>query len=85
MSGLSGGIPTGMPPMPNTRLTAPRPAPSPPLLVLRIDATEAQASRISWVASAQCRRTGTDDGQLAQDIGLVIGSVLGQRVERRPF
>ena len=85
MSGLSGGIPAGMPPMPNARITSPRPAPSPPLLILRIDATEGQVSRISWVASAQCRRTGSDDEQLAQDLGLVFGAVIGKRVERRPF
>ena len=85
MSGLSGGIPAGMPPLPNNRITAPRPAPSPPLLILRIDATEGQVSRISWVASAQCRRTGSDDEQLAQDLGLVFGAVIGKRVERRAF
>jgi hypothetical protein len=27
----------------------------------------------------------SDEGQLAQDLGRVIGSALGQRVERRPL
>ncbi len=85
MSGLNGGIPTGMPLMPSTRLTAPRTPPAAPLLFLRVDATEGQETRVSWVASVQCRLTGTDDGERAEQMGRVVGGTLGQRVDRRPL
>lgn len=85
LSGIHGGTQLSLPALPSTGLTAPRSPPPPPLLFLRVDATEGKASRISWIASVQCRMIGSDEGQLAQDLGRVIGSVLGQRVERRPL
>jgi hypothetical protein len=36
----------------------------------------------SWVANVQCQMTGTDDGALAEDLGRLMGSVLGRRVAR---
>jgi len=85
MMALQGGIYPSLPAMPSSRLTTPRPSAAQRVLVLRIDASEGQAARISWIASIQCRRTGLDDGQLAQDLGQVIGAALGQRIERRPL
>lgn len=86
LSGLQGGAQPSLPALPTTRLANPRaPAPAPPLLFLRVDATEGNAPRISWVASVQCQMTGSDEGQVAEDLGHVIGSALGQRIERRPF
>ena len=85
LSGIQGGPQLSLPALPSTGLTAPRSSRPPPLLFLRVDATEGKASRISWVASVQCRMIGSDEGQLAQDLGHVIGSALGQRVERRPL
>ena len=85
MSGLEGGVPVQMAPMPTTRMTAPRPAPTPPLLILRVDATTADSPKIAWVASLQCRRTDSDDGAFAQQLGRVIGGALGQRIDRRPL
>jgi len=55
------------------------------LLSLRVEATEGQTTRTSWVASVQCRIIGTDDGQLAQDLGRAIGAALGKRLERGPL
>lgn len=85
MSALQGGLNISPPAMPDTRLTAPRGATTRPTLIIRIDATEGQATRISWVASIQCQRTAADDTQLAYELGRVIGGSLGQRIERRVF
>jgi hypothetical protein len=56
-----------------------------PLLVVRVDATEGKTTRVSWIASVQCRVTGTDEGRLAQELGRVIGGALGTRVARQAF
>ncbi len=61
------------------------PARSPMVLFLRVELTDTHAARPSWVASLQCNVTGTDDGQLAQDIGYLVGTTIGQRVDRRRF
>jgi hypothetical protein len=75
-----------LPPLPVTGKTASRPAPaSQPLLVVRVDATEGKNTRVAWIASVQCRMTGSDEGRLAQELGSVIGGVLGKRVERQSF
>jgi hypothetical protein len=81
--GLQGGGQPKLPALPATGVTAPRSPPGQPLLFMRVDATAGEATRISWVASVQCRMVGSDEGQLAQDLGRVIGSALGQRIERR--
>ena len=85
LSGLQGGMQLSLPALPGNRFAAPRSPPAPPLLFLRVDATEGNATRISWVASVQCGMISFDEGQLAQDLGRVIGGALGQRIERRPF
>jgi hypothetical protein len=88
LGGLAGGgMQPQLPPMPATGLSAAarsRPAP-PPLLVLRVDAASGKDARIAWVASVQCRATGSDEGEVAQELGSVIGGALGKRVERQPF
>ena len=80
LSALDGGIRHPLPRTGDTRTQASR-----PVLFLRVDATEGQAMRISWVASVQCRRTGIDDGDLAEDLGHLIGGALGQRIPRGPL
>jgi hypothetical protein len=67
-------------------MRASRPAPAAqPLLVVRVDATEGKNTRIVWVASMQCQIKGSDDGQLAQELGSVIGGALGKKVDRQAF
>jgi hypothetical protein len=85
LSGVQGGMQHGLPALPTNRFAAPRPTPAPPILFLRVDATEGNSPRILWVASVQCGITSPDEGRLAQDLGRAIGGALGQRIERRPF
>jgi hypothetical protein len=85
LSGLQGGTNPRLPAIPSTGLTAPPAAAGTPSLILRIDATEGQATRIAWVVSVQCRMIGPDEGLLAQDLGRIIGEALGKRIERRPL
>jgi hypothetical protein len=88
LGGLAGGgMRPRLPPMPATGMMASRPVPAAqPLLVLRVDATEAQNTRIAWVASMQCRMTGSDEGLLAQELGRVIGAVaeVARELHRHP-
>src|SRR5262249_32028453 len=68
LGGLAGG---GMRPRllstPATGMVASRSAPAAqPLLVVRVDATAVKDARIAWVASMQCRVTGSDEGRVAQ-------------------
>jgi hypothetical protein len=87
LGGLAGGgkLPT-LPAMPMTGMMASRSVPAAqPLLVVRVDATADKDARIAWVASMQCRMTGSDEGQLARELGRVIGGALGTRVERQAF
>ena len=58
---------------------------APPLLALRVDVTAGKDARIAWIASVQCRMTGSDEGRVAQELGRVIGGALGTRVERQAF
>lgn len=83
LSALQSGNLRSRPAMPSNRITAPAPGRAPPMLDLRVDAIRRNESRVSWFASVQCRATGTDRGQLAQDLGRVIGRALGKRIERR--
>jgi hypothetical protein len=84
-SGLQGGIQLSLPAIPETHLTAPASPPPPPELLFRVEATEAQAARSSWVANVRCQMVGTDDGARAQDLGRVIGGALGRRIDRGPL
>ena len=87
LGGLAGGgMRPELPPMPATGTRASRPAPTAqPLLVLRMDATVGAETRSAWIASVQCRMTGSDEGDVAQELGRVIGGALGKRVERQAF
>ena len=87
LGGLAGGgMRPSLSPLPATSMRASRSAPgAQPLLALRVDATESKNTRIAWIASLQCQMTGSDDGGVAQELGRVIGGVLGKGVERQAF
>jgi hypothetical protein len=80
-----GGVQPSLPAFPSRRIGDAQPRAAKPLLYLRVDATEGTASRISWIASVQCQIVGPDEGDVAQELGRVIGGALGNRVERRPL
>jgi hypothetical protein len=85
LGGLAGGgMRPKLPPMPATGMGTSRSASAAqPLLVVRVDATEGRNPRIVWIASMQCRMSGSDEGGVAQELGRVIGGALGKRVERQ--
>lgn len=83
LSALRSGNLRRPPAMPSNRITAPPAARASPRLDVHVDARRRNESRVSWAATVQCRATGTDEGRLAQDLGRVIGSALGRRIERR--
>lgn len=85
LSGLQGGQQPSLPALPPTGFTVRRSPPPPPLLIMRVDATPANSTRVAWVASIQCQMIGLDDGQRSEDLGRLVGSTLGERTERRPF
>ena len=87
LGGLAGGgMRPRLSPLPTTGMRASRSAPAAqPLLALRVDATEGKNTRIAWIASLQCQMTGSDDGDVAQELGRVIGGMLGKGVERQAF
>ena len=87
LGGLAGGgRRLQLPPIPATGMRSSRPAPAAqPLLALRVDATVGKDTRIAWVASVQCRMTGSDEGSVAQELGRIIGGALGKRVEGQTF
>ena len=87
LGGLAGGgMRPRLSPLPTTDMKASRSAPAAqPLLTLRVDATEGKNTRIAWIASLQCQMTGSDDGDVAQELGRVIGGMLGKGVERQAF
>lgn len=62
-----------------------RQAPVPPTLRLRAEIRRSQADPVAWVATLQCAMQGSDERQLAYDIGTVIGRAIGHRVERKAF
>ena len=83
MSVFQGGIDHSLPQMPSGRIRGARTPPPLPTLFIRAEATLAGDKRVAWVASIQCKRTGTDDAALATDLGREIGAVLGQRIANR--
>lgn len=60
-------------------------APGPGTLQLRAELRPSMAEPVAWVASLQCSLQGSDDRQLAYDMGTVIGGAIGRRVEQGSF
>jgi hypothetical protein len=84
-AGLQGGLQPALPALPSIGITASPRAAASPLLIVRVDATVEGSTRVAWLASVQCRMTGSDDGQFAEELGLVVGHTLGVATERRIF
>jgi hypothetical protein len=80
----SGKMPT-LPPMPSEQLRGGPTPPSLPMLSIKAQATVSGSDRVAWVALIQCKRTGPNDGQLATELGQLVGGILGKRVENAPL
>lgn len=86
LSGLGGGPDLQMPGLPKIgTFSFNAPPPSPPVLTIRAEARPAGSERMAWVATMQCQVTTTDSEELAYQIGMFLGSIVGQRVERAPM
>ncbi len=59
--------------------------PGPVTLRLRAELRASPSDPVAWVATLQCAMQGSDERQLAYDIGTVIGGAIGKRTERTPF
>lgn len=70
-----------LPPMPSNQSPGARTPPPRPMLSIKAQATVSGSDRVAWVASIQCKRTGHNDGQLATELGQLVGGILGKRVE----
>ncbi len=86
MGGLGGGPELQMPGLPEFGSQRLGPAPSsPPVLIVRATARVAGAETDAWVANLQCRATNTNSQDIAFQLGMFIGGILGQRVEGAPM
>lgn len=83
--GTQGGIKFRLPDMPSTGITSPPAATPLPVRLLRIEATIRRTGQTAWLASVRCRMIGTDEEQLARDLGQLVGKTLGKTTHRQPF
>ncbi len=81
LSVLNGGKMPKPPPMPSEQLRGRRTSPQVPMLSIKAQATVSGSDRVGWVALIQCKRTGSNDGQFATELGQLVGGILGKRVE----
>jgi hypothetical protein len=79
----NGGIDQQLPEQ--SRFGGVRQNPGPATLRLRAELRRSLADPVAWVATLQCAMQGSDERQLAYDIGTVIGGAIGRRVERKSF
>ena len=68
-----------------SRFGARSPNPGPVMVRLRAELRRSLADPVAWVATLQCAMQGSDERQLAFDIGTVIGGAIGRRVEQQSF
>lgn len=83
--GTQGGMKLRLPEMPSTGMTSPPAPPALPFRTIRIEATIRSTGQTAWLASVRCRMVGVDEGQLARDLGLLVGQKLGETTARQPF
>ncbi len=62
-----------------------RQAPQATTVQLRADLRPSLSEPVAWVATLQCTMQGSDEDQLAFDIGSLLGGGIGKRVDQAPF
>jgi len=82
---LRGGQTSALPDFPSSDMFAPQQPVQSALLILRVEAHNAQDNSLSWVAVLQCTMQGTDDQRRAYEIGRLIGGSIGKRVADTPL
>jgi hypothetical protein len=68
-----------------SRFGGSRQTPGPVTVRLRAELRPSLADPVAWVATLRCTMQGSDERQLAYDIGTVIGGAIGRRVEQTSF
>ena len=84
-SAFQGGVARQLPAFPSSDMFSPSSPPQNSLLILRIDVHNAQTNELDWVAPVQCSMQSGDSQQLAYDLGYLVGTTIGQRVQNRPL
>ena len=79
----NGGVDRQLPEQ--SRFGGNRQIPGPVNVRLRAELRASPADPVAWVGTLKCAMQGSDERQLAYDIGTVIGGAMGRRVERTPF
>jgi hypothetical protein len=81
---LEGGQTLALPDFPRYGAFSPQQPVQSALLVLRVEARNAQSNTLDWVASVQCTMQGSDNQILAYQLGYLIGGVIGKRRDESP-
>jgi hypothetical protein len=81
---LQGGQTLALPDIPSYDAFSPQQPVQSALLVLRVEAHNAQDNTLAWVASVQCTMQGTDNQTLAYQLGYLIGGAIGKRRDDAP-
>jgi hypothetical protein len=82
---LDGGWNTSLPDLPRYDVFHPQQQAQPAVLVIRVEADNAQTGAIDWIGMVQCTVRGSNNQVLAYQLGRLIGGSFGKRVSRGPM
>lgn len=82
---LEGGETPALPDFPGTGILSPQQPVQSALLVMRVEARNAQDNTLDWVAVVQCTMRGTNDRTRAHELGQLIGGSFGKRLGDTPL
>jgi hypothetical protein len=82
---LEGGLHRALPDLPTESILLQASPAQATLLTARIELRDAASRQVDWIGSIQCTPQGTDDQQLAFEIGELVGRSAGKRIENAPL